>query len=134
GGRSRARVAAGYERLVIKLDAVEEARGITRDYVARIPVMVKDFGDQFIDIEKVWAGDLDRVIPWCLDGHLGNRARDVLRRHRLEQRVRHTHRIAVRARLCDRADPLEEQAGADDRVRDGRAFNHVFLDQLRPEV
>ena len=84
-GRSLARVAAGHERLVIKLDPVEEGRGITRDHVARILVMGEDFGDKFIDVEHVWAGELDRTIPWCLDSHLGNRARDVLRRHRLEQ-------------------------------------------------
>ena len=42
-------------------------------------------GDQFIDVVHVTAGDLNRAIPWRLESHLGNRARDVLHRHGLEQ-------------------------------------------------
>src|SRR5205823_3835850 len=50
-GRSYTRVAAGHQRLVIKLDAVEVAPGITNRHLARILVIFKDSGDQFIDIE-----------------------------------------------------------------------------------
>ena len=41
--------------MVIKLDAVEVTRGITNGHLARILVIFKDSGDQFIDIEHVWA-------------------------------------------------------------------------------
>ena len=90
--------------------------------------------DEVVERIPVGAGDFEDAADWLADRGAGDGGCDVVGRHRLAQRRRDPHGVAVGRRIGDAPDELEELGRAHDRERDGRFLDELFLCVLGAEV
>ena len=90
--------------------------------------------DQFIERELLGTGHFNRAIHRLPHGDAGDRPRDVIRRHRLNQYVWEPDRRSFSGVIGDPLDEFEELRRVNDRIRDPAALDQRFLSVLRAQI
>ena len=132
-GRGDAWVVAGGEGVLVELCA-EVARvdvGLTRR-ASLLALRTRRASSS----RRNCSGPASSTMPFtgALDRDVGQGGGDVVGRLGLNEHGRQMNRLALGARVGDAADELEELRRAEDRVRDGRGLDRLFLGELRTEV
>src|SRR5690606_16371657 len=131
--RPKARTRVGYQRPIIQFTAEVTCMDVGNDLAAVAPcseVLARDF----IERKTIGAGYFEGAVERRCDGQIGHRSRDVVGSDGLHQRRGKTRRRAVRTRVDNAADELEELRCAQDGVRDLRSLDQVFLGDLCAKV
>ncbi len=98
----------------------EVPRVRVNDNLAGVIACVKALTDQFIETELLGTRHFNHAIQRRAHGNQGDRVRDVISRHRLNEYVRQPHRRPVRGFVGDALDELEELRRVNDRGPESR--------------
>jgi hypothetical protein len=103
-------------------------------HTAWVIVCAQNATGQFVEPERLGAGQLDRVVQRRADRDIGQGAGDVVGCLGLNEGGRQPDGVGVGRRIGDAADELEELRRADDRVGDGPGLDQLLLRELRAQV
>ena len=123
----------GGEALVVHLDSEIECLNVC-GHLPCIVICAQESSDELVHADRFGARQLDRAVQRFLNGNIGQRGSDIVRRDWLHHSGWQSNRVPVACRFGDAPHELKELRRTNDRIRNARSLDQVFLRHLRAEV